>query len=461
MGVRHCCSPSSNLSQYYLSEGLTTIAMQAVRHATHMLTSTADILLFDTGTMSEDSSVFSCLPVEVRNSILRQAFQQLDQRHLFGVAPRVCRLWRQLSLSIIVSLVAKIRTVKAAQQLALWIQKHGAGLETMEFHFDEYLWSRNASAYLMSSFQAAENLRSLSLSADGHPMSLDVPLPTFSCLTTLSICWCHPNGTMLKSMLNLTQLSSLSLSNIRTGGRVGKHGSGKWKWKWEPFMEELAADLSELTSLDFSGIGMDIDALAHLHELPKLKQLCVGNVTAANELSQLVGLPITSINIIVDPETVDYVSDWLLDAAGSLQELSLLNQTSEGLVPARSIPLHKAVQLKSFTGFYVELSIAHLASLTQLTSLDLKVCGLDDAAVCRLSSLSNLKELVLSGNPGFTGSQGSVEVLATSMPQLTSLKICSDMLAYDAACLAFGQRVVKADAVWGKMILRPLSVAEL
>ena len=417
-------------------------------------------MLFDTGTMSEDSSVFSCLPLAVRDSILRQAFQQLDQRHLFGVAPRVCRLWHQLSLSIIINLVAEIKTAEAAQQLQLWIQNHGAGLDSMDVHFHQDVCDTTPSS-LMPSLRAARSMRSLSLSTAYGLTPLDALLPTFSCLTTLSIRTCHPAPHVLNSILNLTQLSSLSLRSIIAGGREGEHGSVSPAWEWEPFMEQLAADLVELTSLDFSRTGMDVEALVHLHKLPKLKQLCVGGLTSASELSHLVGLPITLITILVEPHLVDGVSAWLLGAVGHLQELNLLNLTSRDVVMVNvcTVPLHKAVQLKSFTGYKVVLSMAHIASLTQLTSLDLEACGIDDTAVCRLSSLSNLRELCLSQNPGFTGSQGSMEVLATSMPHLTSLKLYYNALGYEAAQLAFGQRV--ADARGGALTLRPLSVAEL
>ena len=88
--------------------------------------------------MPADASAFSCLPLAVRDSLLQQAFQQLDQHHILGVAPRVCRLWHQLSLSIITSLDAKISTTEeAAEQLRRWIQRHGTGLTSLDLILKE------------------------------------------------------------------------------------------------------------------------------------------------------------------------------------------------------------------------------------------------------------------------------------------------------------------------------------
>ena len=82
--------------------------------------------------MASDNSAFSCLPHAVRDSILQQAFRKLDQRHLFGVAPLVCRLWHHLASTMITSLDVKVSTQAAAEQLSLWIQNHGGGLDSME-----------------------------------------------------------------------------------------------------------------------------------------------------------------------------------------------------------------------------------------------------------------------------------------------------------------------------------------
>ena len=131
---------------------------------------------------------FTCLPLAVRDSLLQQAFQQLDQRHLFGVAPRVCRLWDQLALSIITSLNMKITTGKSAEQLSLWMKDHGAGgLGSLVLELDRPVCQTTAAHSLLESLPAALQLRSLALSTTNWTAVLDAPLPPLTNLTSLSI----------------------------------------------------------------------------------------------------------------------------------------------------------------------------------------------------------------------------------------------------------------------------------
>ena len=145
------------------------------------------LLVFYTGTtMSADSSVFSCLPIAERDSVLQQAFQQLDQRHLFGVAPRVCRLWHQLSLSIITSLSAKVTTEEAAGQLALWMTHRGHVLHNMQLRIEGPGCPSLAPGALLQTLGAAANLRSLHLWCDYWDMS-GTTLEALTQLTSLCI----------------------------------------------------------------------------------------------------------------------------------------------------------------------------------------------------------------------------------------------------------------------------------
>ena len=120
---------------------------------------------FLAGNRMIDSSVFSCLPLAVRDSLLQQAFQQFDQRHLFGVAPRVCRLWHQLSLSIITSLDVTISTSEAAEQLSLWVRHHGFSLQHLSLILSEPMRDCTYELQpLLQSVGAADQLHSLNLS---------------------------------------------------------------------------------------------------------------------------------------------------------------------------------------------------------------------------------------------------------------------------------------------------------
>ena len=108
-------------------------------------------------------------------------------------------------------------------------------------------------------------------------------------------------------------------------------------------------------------------------------------------------------------------------------------------VPALSLPLHKAVRLESLHLWKLKPDITQLAALTGLTKLSLRNCDIDDANVCSLSTLTGLRSLNLGLNPDITGAQGSMEVLAKSMPQLYFLKL-SETAAQEAAQDAFQGR---------------------
>ena len=220
-------------------------------------------MLFFTGTMSADASAFSCLPLAVRDSLLQQAFQQLDQRHLFGVAPRVCRLWHQLSLSIITSLDVKITTEEAAEQLDLWIVNHGDTLVNMQLDSTLAVCQTRAGRSVLRSLGAAAQLRSLSILTNSSGTNLDVALPPLANLTHLSIDSCSVTPTMLSSILSFRSLNSLSLCYMYV-----MHGANIWV-SWSSMMEQMATSLVGLTSLDL-GFHVSSEGLAHLRALPQL-----------------------------------------------------------------------------------------------------------------------------------------------------------------------------------------------
>ena len=403
--------------------------------------------------MSVDSSAFSCLPLAVRDALLQQAFQQLDQRHLFGVAPRVCRLWHQLSLSIITSLDVSITTEEAAEQLGLWIETHGAVLESMKLSISQQTGPEAAHCILESLGMAAE-LGSLCISTTPsselhhnpfHPPLLGTPLPHLPNLTSLKISNFRADTPVLDSILGLTNLSSLSMCSVQG------------VYSWEAFMKQLSTRLLHLTCLDFSGSLVRIADLAHLCHVPDLKQRKAGHVVpSAQGILQLGALPVSAIFLMCRSEEVGEVSSWMQTAAGGLQELALIGFGER--FPASQLPLLQAMQLKAFTAARVTPNMAHVIALTQLTSVGLNDCGLHDAALCSLSTLSNLQQLSVSGNSGITGAEGSMQVLARSMPSLTLL-VLDSASAREAARVAFEHRVVSLRG--GRLELRPLPVAEL
>ena len=390
--------------------------------------------------MSADVSAFSCLPLAVRDSLLQQAFQQLGQRHLFGVAPRVCRLWHQLSLSIITSLDIRVTTEAAAEQLSLWMNKRGAGgLNSLLVLLYREVCPTHAACSLVQSLQTAMQLRNLGLSSSSAGSVLDVPLPPLTNLISLSVKHISITPTVVSSILGLTSLNSLNLTFVR----VNVDGADS-KYAWDSIVEQMATCLVGLTSLTLlMMVSVSSGSLAHLRALPQLKRLeVVGHAPiAASSLRHLTGLPMTSIHIASTTEALSDASTWLHSAAPGLEYLALsLDRVSTA--SACFSPLHKAVHLESLHLNKVKPDIMQLAALTQLTRLSLRDCDMYDADVCRLSALTGLRSLDLSCNPGFAGAQGSLEVLARSLPQLRSLELFGTA-AQEAAQRVFQGRGVE------------------
>ena len=86
--------------------------------------------------MEASTTCLQDLPLKVRDSMLQQAFQQLDQRHQFGVVTLVCRLWHGLALSISKHIDVSIPTRAAAEPLRTWVAKHGHSLESITIVLD-------------------------------------------------------------------------------------------------------------------------------------------------------------------------------------------------------------------------------------------------------------------------------------------------------------------------------------
>ena len=383
-----------------------------------------------------DGSVFSCLPIAVRDSLLQQAFQQLDQRHLFGLAPRVCRLWYQLSLKMITSLDVTISTPESAEQLNLWVTNHGASLQHLSLDMAEPVCRRTSELQpLFKSVETADQLRSLNISiARGCNPVLDLSLTMLTKLTSLRIKGCDASGgTLRESIPHATTLRSLSLDSIDN------------LLEWGTFMQQVSTSLVYLTCLELNGVfgGILATDIAVLRALPQLQQLQLKCLIPARHLSKLGSLPFTVMHIYMcdEGEEAD-VCNWLQQSATNLRELFFFSGCCSSRIPVPPLaPLQQALQLRDLIITGLRPSMTEVAALAQLTRLALEYCALDDRAVCRLSSLSALRELSLFVNKGVSGAEGSMEVLANSMPQLTSLNLVRTN-AWESAKHAFVSRKV-------------------
>ena len=280
-----------------------------------------------------------------------------------------------------------------------------------------------------------------------YPADIDVPLPSLANLTSLSLERCTVTPAVAVSFLNLTNLRSLSLNDVCMGGYPGM--------PWDSVVEHVATRFLGLTSLQLELLDLvSMEGLTHLHALPHLKRLSLTRVPVEpRNLGQLVGRPVTSISISeVTSETLADVSSWMDGAASGLEQLVLRSSLPHTL-SGPQLPLQKAVHLKCLTSLSIKLAINKVTSLTQLKGLRLPHCEVQDADVCSLSALTGLQSLDLMYNSGVTGAQGSMEMLARSLPQLTSLSLLGEDVQ-EVAQRAFQGRVV--EKVYSLLILRPL-----
>ena len=393
------------------------------------------------GSKMADNSVFSRLPIDIRDSLLQQAFQQLDQRHMFGVAPRVCHLWHQLSRSVKrTSLSVFITTAEAAEQLTLWMQNHGTTLQSLELRLALWVCRISQLQPLLQSVGHADHLHSLVILAGsnlgfrGYSLpTLDISLTNLTSLVSLHVRGCDLMvGPLRDSIPTVTTLRSLSLNTIDSD-----------TMPWAPFLQQIATSLVQLTCLELiSTTNMRDEDLAQLRILPQLQQVQLPNYCVfASQLSKVGPLPISTFVILMTEGTEADVHSWLQQSAASLRELvfrlsEYLRNDFVSIPPL--VPLQHSPLLRSLTLLDMQPNMTHLAALTQLTGLVLKRCGLDDAGIVRLAGLSELRALDVRGNQGIMGHGGSMEVLAKSMPHLTVLKIDDWSTAWAMARAAFG-----------------------
>ena len=275
---------------------------------------------------------------------------------------------------------------------------------------------------MQHSLASAEKLRSLTLSSPF--LRLEAPLHLLTHLTKLGI---RPLFTLtapvLDSILGLTRLESLALNMWRP--QYGDTSAAS-------YMEELSTRLVGLTYLDLLHSLVGVPALIHLRNLPNLTELLVDEAIPAVGLAEMDALPITSITAKFGEDTLSHLAAWLRgNTTSRLQKLYFWGGLQDPIhghglpqAPVHDFPLHLATQLKTFDIAFVQLTEVHMAAitqLTQLTRLQLRDCGLSDAAVRELLVLSNLWELDLRENRFIKGRQGLMGELARSMPGLEML----------------------------------------
>ena len=445
----------------------------SVAHNIQAMTRTFGGLLSPVGAMESELCPFSVLPVAVRDSILTQAFQQLDQRRLLTITPFVCHLWHQLSLSTCTSLEMKLTTLEAAQQFAAWVLKHGPRLQNLEVDFVQLHPPHALYVHMgpvVQAISAASNLCLLHLScncdvdfdvdfglhesSDGR-WDLPVSLSSLSSLSSLTISHGLHTSSMLPVIASLSQLRSLSLTYLM--GRGGENGF--------LFLPTIASSLVQLTNLEVSGSRFlygDGNVLSVLRSLTGLQQL---RLDAANisskQLSALDGLPVTAIEINMGLNRLSTISSWLqprlLDKLECVQLLEdqYVRMASGGaaLVELSSVLLSAGPQ---FCKLHLDVVnpcplVSHLSGLTQLTELALFAAHVDEASLRSLAALVGLRCLML---PAITvqreWAEGAVLEVAGALHELTELHLWGlgdddDSAVTPTILEGLGSRVVRQD----------------
>ena len=389
--------------------------------------------------MDSEACPFSVLPVDACHSILTQAFQQLDQRHLLTIIPLVCHLWHQLSLSTCTSLEVKLTTEVAVHQLASWILKHGYRLLKLNLNVVTSI----DVVPLLQALPAATQLKDLQLTFEeeadlGHVMQ---SVSGLTKLTSLSITNGETFPLSISSLLSLTQLRSLSLVDTSEWGYASIHS--------------IASSLVQLTSLDLSGSDLE-DCISHfsaLRSLTGLQELRLDDIIVPSQLlAELDGLPVTAIGISFRTAgDVSVTSSWLRPRlTNKLESVWLTDWEAQSVIEGsdlvRLLPAFSAAgpQLKE-----LELHLAHLSpvvsqvtGLTQLTRVVLSYGTLDQGALCKLSTLSGLQHLSLEDSTiDAAWAEGAVLGLVAALAQLTRLALCNEDAVTPSILQALGSRV--------------------
>ena len=211
--------------------------------------------------MDSTGCYFSDLPTELCDAVLQQAFKQLDQRHQYGIAPLVCRLWHTLSVSCSSSIDVEVKTEAAGESLISWVGRNGSNLTHFRVSFAAF---RNNGASLVPKqllqtavSTAANQLENLQFQGTRSRTLCDVRLPRLNHLTTLAFTSCHLPPDTVSSLSAQTQSRSLDISSSSSISGPDTNS----------MIMEVSTKLTGLTSLDLShtsiwlGKGMSSESI--------------------------------------------------------------------------------------------------------------------------------------------------------------------------------------------------------
>jgi hypothetical protein len=335
---------------------------------------------------TDGSCSFSLLPKDASEALLLQAWQQLDQHHRFGIIPRVCSSWYNLSLPTFTSLKLALRDEVSTQQFAAWLRRHGSILHHLSVNTMQLTEpSTHLLSGVLGSMNSCKSLSSLHLLCWNGPTSLAEQLLTH--LTSLTM---RCRG---KVALDYGQFYRNDRPQLRA---LDLHGSKYYAFLGEAEVHRLLSALPNLTSLDLRHTLIPLTHLASCPSLPFLEDLKL-SITGGSDLqialSALAVLPCSCLYVALwGDDKMQQFKTWSAGQQGKncLGRITSMHWYLRGLVPpqplshaALSCLAEAAGQLKhlDLTGSN-NASVKDLALLTglaQLTSLSFTYAGSPDA----------------------------------------------------------------------------------
>ena len=354
-------------------------------------------------------NAFACLPVHLHDSFLTQAFQQLDEKHLFSVAALVCHHWHSLALSSCssISLVSPaagtVRSLKELlQHCSLPNLRH---LNIFLSHLPTVQAEAEVVAEAALLYSAVTKLTQL--------QSLE---------SSVALSSHHIHGTTLSALTNLTKLAITSnqrhafvsisaLTNLRHLTILADLPS---RLSLEHALQSLSTSLVNLTSLEIiTGVAAAVPSLrsvASMAAMPSLQQLFMYSfVVKPLDVVALQHLPLTHIYIMYEaPSELNHVQKWLRGGGGrALKTLGLMFGIHFAPLLASIEPHEEVTAILSCLGspecaphlgeLWLQMvripptAILKLECLPKATAVVLDNCQLVDDAASRLSVLENVQ----------------------------------------------------------------------
>ena len=382
--------------------------------------------------MTEDVPILNRLPSRESEALLLQAWQQLDQRHRFGIIPRVCSSWYHLSLPTFTSLEVTLRSKDAMQQLGMWLRHHGSTLRRFSLEYRvNGLWGD-----LCGAVQSCSCLQELQLIG-----GRGVDLQQLKQLTSVRF---------LQSDRDIIQQFLMSLPLQLRSLDLYKEHYQTWLGYEESIIHGIFSRLPNLTRLDVRSTCIPFSFLASCPNLPPLQELKAELPwgMADSEWAALAKLPCSCLDVKVS--TYDTFSESSLETTltwctsqrgkeclGKLTGMSWhcdtyhLGASPYGLWPRAvlSCVATAATNLKDLTlkglGIMDVMDINLLSGLTQLRSLSFSYDGPPDAdVVSPLAALPNLQQLTVAGLSAVQADAVRAAAGASGqLPSLTKLQL--------------------------------------